>query len=129
MSNYYVQSNYTITLQPTNYTLSAGDSGKIFLLPDLGADQTITLPAPGAGLHFVFINLSLAAVHNWILTCGTQAQTLGLLIRLAAAPLVATASGATGHINFIGTSIAGDCTGTAWSIRATRSAAGGITAT
>ena len=115
----YVQTNQPITLTNANYVVSVVDTGKIFLLIDITGDRTITLPAPVAGLHYIFINLALAAVHNWTVECGAGTVN-GVLVRVGVA--VATAVAAGGHINFIGgTSIVGDCVevycnGLTWSV-------------
>jgi len=128
----YVQSNYVVSLPPINQTLSAADSGKIFLLPDLGAAKTITLPALSPGLHYTFLNAALAAAFNWTITSGGNNNT-GVLVRVGV--VAATAASANGNINFIGgTSVIGDCVeifscGTKWSVRATSGAAAGITVT
>lgn len=127
-SQSFHQSNQTVLLPAANVTLSAADSGKIFLLPNLTANQTITLPALSPGLHYVFINSALAA-NNWIIT-STTAITAGTLIAPGGNP--ASAAGTT--ISFVGgTSLVGDrveyySAGTRWSVIASTGVAAGIVA-
>lgn len=53
----------------TSYAVLAADSGKTFIIPDLTANCTFTLPAAAAGLNFHFIGKASAAdAQNWIFT-------------------------------------------------------------
>lgn len=131
----YVQSNYVVSMPVQDQTLSAGDSGKIFLLPDLGVlgpAHTLTLPALSPGLHYIFLNASMVSAFNWVITSGGNNNT-GTLVRVGVA--VASAAAAGGNINIIGgTSVIGDCVevfsaGTKWCVRATSGAGAGITVT
>jgi len=58
------QSNQTILLPDANYSVSAVDSGKIFVISTLAADRTITLPSVQSGLKYTFINASPATLTH-----------------------------------------------------------------
>ena len=57
----YVQTNQSFILPSANYTVSAADTGKLFLIPQLGVVITITLPAGQAGLHYRFMAIATLA--------------------------------------------------------------------
>lgn len=125
----YIQSNQTISLTDAAYTVSATDTGKIFLLPDITANRAITLPARAAGLHFIFQNLALAANFNWTISDGA-AHLGGVLVVAGGNP--SSAAGTTLTIHGNGVSLPGDrvdilCDGVTWGIVATGAAAGSIT--
>ena len=127
--------NYVVSLPVSDQILSAGDSGKIFLLPDIpgagGVDRTITLPALAPGLHYIFLNSGLAAVHDWIITGG--AGILASTTVRAGVAVLSAGSGTATSIRVVGgTSVIGDCVelysvGTRWSVRASSGAGAGIT--
>ena len=55
----YIQTNQTIQLPDSDYTVSSADTGKIFLISTVTALRIITLPTPSvaiAGLHYIFLN-------------------------------------------------------------------------
>ena len=55
------------------YTMSANDSGKIHVCPDLTADITITLPAEERGLSYEFWYGGTAAdAQDWLITSGSD---------------------------------------------------------
>lgn len=57
----------------TTYTLLAANSGKEHYVADLGGDGTYTLPAPAAGLEFIFCYRGVASdASNWIITTGSN---------------------------------------------------------
>jgi len=114
----------------TGTTLSAADSGKVFLLVQVGADRTATLPAAAAGLTFKFI-LKTAAANKWeIVQAGGTQDFVGTVVDGAGTSDSATAADTL--VRFVGgTAVAGDqveleCDGTVWFIRGSCAAAGGI---
>ena len=55
----YIQTNQTIQLPDSDYTVSSVDTGKIFLISAVTVLRIVTLPTPSVintGLHYVFIN-------------------------------------------------------------------------
>ena len=57
------------------YTVSANDSGKIHVLPDLTADITITLPAEEEGMSYEFWYGGTAAdAQDWTIDTGADAN-------------------------------------------------------
>jgi hypothetical protein len=58
-----------VVTDAATYTVSASDSGKLHVVPDLTADITIKLPAEAAGLHYKFIYGGAAAdAQDWLIT-------------------------------------------------------------
>jgi len=114
----------------TGTTLTAADSGKVFLLVQAGADRTATLPAAAAGLNFKFI-LKTAAANKWeIVQAGGTQDFVGTVVDGAGSS--DSAGAADTLVRFVGdTAAAGDqieleCDGTVWYIRGACAAAGGI---
>ncbi len=114
----------------TATTLTAADSGKVFLLVQAGADRTATLPAAASGLHFNFI-LKTAAANNWDIVQAAAAQDfVGTIVDGAVS--IDTATTTDTKVTFVGgTAVAGDqiecwSDGDDWYIRGTSDAAGGI---
>ena len=64
------------------YTVSANNSSKIHVMPDLTADCTITLPTEEAGLYFEFWYGGTAAdAQDWIIkTTGNSNYMIGGLV-------------------------------------------------
>ena len=64
------------------YTVSAKDSGKVHVMPDLTADCTITLPTEASGLSFEFWYGGTAAdAQDWIIkTTGNSNYMIGGLV-------------------------------------------------
>ena len=64
------------------YTVSANDSGKIHVCPDLTADLTITLPTEERGLSYEFWYGGTAAdAQDWIIkTTGNSNYMIGGLV-------------------------------------------------
>ena len=63
----YIQTNQCVTLTDANNTISAADTGKIFLITSVGVVATtriITLPALQLGLRYKFIMLGLVGALN-----------------------------------------------------------------
>ena len=63
----YVQTNQCVTLSDANNTISAADTGKIFLIPSVvpvATTRTITLPTAQLGLRYKFIMLGLVGALN-----------------------------------------------------------------
>ena len=63
----YVQTNQCVTLIDANNTISAADTGKIFLIPSvtpLTTIRTITLPTAQLGLRYKFIMTGLVGLLN-----------------------------------------------------------------
>ena len=114
----------------TGTTLTAADSGKVFLLVQAGADRTATLPTAAAGLNFKFI-LKTAAANKWeIVQAGGTQDFVGTVVDGAGSS--DSAGAADTLVRFVGdTAAAGDqieleCDGTVWYIRGACAAAGGI---
>ena len=117
----YVQTNQMIQLTAPGgagtYTVGATDTGKIFMIPVLGAGNTlaITLPALAAGLNYKFIaqgTLGAAAT----IAPGPAANIVCGQIQNQA---VATAKANAGNVQFTGTAVIGDqvelyCDGVKW---------------
>ena len=126
----YVQTNQTILLPDTAYTVSAQDTGKIFLIDTVTAARTINLPPVSPGLHYVFINKAAGVLGGNIRITGGANSMYGLLLLGVGAGPVANAA-----INFITTiSVKGDrldiiCDGVQWSSIATAAVNGAFTAT
>jgi len=122
----------------TGTTLTAADSGKVFLLVQAGANRTATLPACIAGLNFRFI-VKTAAANKWeiVQSAGTEdfvGSVLSVVGAVAGAESTSgdTAGAADTLVRFVGgTAVAGDeielvSDGTVWYIRGTCKNAGGI---
>ena len=83
----YVQTNQCVTLSDANNTISAVDTGKIFLIPSivpLLTVRTITLPTPQLGLRYKFIMLGLvgaAAITSLVTITGGATSMRGQLTR------------------------------------------------
>lgn len=55
------------------YTVTAENSGKTHVLPNLTADITITLPTPAAGLQYSFVFGGVAAdAQDWIIDASSN---------------------------------------------------------
>lgn len=114
----------------TGTTLTAADSGKVFLLVQAAGARTATLPAPSSGLNFKFI-LKTAAAQDWtIVQAADTDDFLGTIID--GNGTADTATGTNTLIKFVGgTAVPGDqvelvCDGTNWYTRGTCSAAAGV---
>lgn len=95
-----------VVILTDDYTLTAEDSGKIFLI---GTDaKVITLPATVAGLDFTFINIGAAG--NNIITLSPQAKEgISGTITLAASVVVDAGVVNKDLINTKATAKCGDC--------------------
>jgi hypothetical protein len=108
-------------------TLTASDSGKIFVLSAAGG-AGITLPAPTAGLNFQFYVGALFATSNWVLTAPTAIFQGGAIVNSVNVPCAAKAT-----VNFVSTAdTVGDyvtliADGTNYYVRGVGTAAGAIT--
>lgn len=115
----------------TGTTLTAADSGKVFLLVQAGADRTATLPACVAGLNFKFV-LKTAAANKWEIVQSTNTNDFVGNIVPADGGAGDPPVGADTRVRFVGgTAVAGDqvevvSDGTVWYIRGTCAATGGI---
>ena len=121
---------HSVSTLATGTTLSAADSGKVFLLVQAGADRTATLPAAAAGLNFKFI-LKTAAANKWeIVQAGGTQDFVGTVVDGAGSS--DSAGAADTLVRFVGgTAAAGDqieleCDGSVWYIRGSCAGAGGI---
>ncbi len=55
------------------YTVKATNSGVTHYVPNLTSSCTITLPAPVAGMSFIFAYSGVAAdAQNWVITTGSD---------------------------------------------------------
>lgn len=89
----------------TNTTLTAGDSGKTFLIATDGL--TVTLPATQAGLEFTFIN-SGAAGNNIITVAPVAADGICGTITLASSVVTRVGTVNTALVNTKATSTLGN---------------------
>jgi len=116
-------------------TLTAADSGKVYLLTPANAASTrsVTLPTAAAGLHFRFILKSAsnnAAGHFTVVQAGATQDFVGTVLDGAGTSDSATASDTL--VKFVGvTAVGGDSVevvsdGTLWYIRGACKTAGGI---
>jgi len=132
----YIQSNQTVLLPDSAYTVSAADTGKIMLVSTVTGDRTITLPAAAPGLHYRFINKAPGALGGNVIVQGAAAGLLnGLIIQLGAAVAATRSLAVTAALSMTfvtAVSVKGDhmdfyCDGTNWSVSAMTSVLGGIT--
>lgn len=119
-----------VSILTTGTTLTAADSGKVFLLVQAGADRTATLPAAASGLHFNFI-LKTASTNKWeIVQSAATEDFVGTVIDGDGSSSDATSSHTLVRL-VGGTAVAGDqfecwSDGDDWYTRGTCRAAGGI---
>ena len=115
----------------TGTTLTAADSGKVFLLVQTNANRIATLPACVAGLNFKFV-LKTAAANKWEIAQSVAADDFVGNIIPADGAAGDTPVGGDTLVRFVGgTAVAGDqieivSDGTVWYIRGTCAAAGGV---
>lgn len=129
----YVQTNQKISLPDANYTVSSGDSGKIFTISTLGANRTLTLPSAQSGLYYTFVNVSPATLtHDLNITTPETNNMNGTIINTAALNAVDpfTYTDVTPFI-FDSTSVIGDimechCDGANWYISGISGVAAGF---
>ncbi len=132
----FIQSNGTFRLLDASQTLSANDSGKIMLIPDLTTGtRTITLPTAAAGLSYTFIvdTVAAAAIGRIAAITPAAAGTMyGTLMNLgvANATTLVPKSGVN-SAQFTATAIQGDmmqvlCDGTRWHCSGTSHVAAGL---
>lgn len=99
-----IQSNQPIILTDTSQTLSASDSGKIFLVPAVAAigTTTLTLPTKQLGLRYKFIMTDLVGAANTriVSIAGGAASMNGMMFMSGGAvPTIAAGNAA---VQFIG---------------------------
>lgn len=104
-----------------NTSLSALQSGKVFLMPTATANNVISLPAPVAGLNFKFIVQAAANGTNTQTIQATGAILDGSIVGTAATVVI---TAATNQTNLILSATAADsvpgsfadlyCDGSAW---------------
>lgn len=59
----------------TTYTITAANSGKVHLVPNLTADAVFTLPAAAAGLAYTLVYAGVAAdAQDWLVDTGADAN-------------------------------------------------------
>ena len=64
-----------VTLTDANATISANNSGKTHVVPNVSADRTFTLPAGADGLDFLFVaQVGAADGHDWIFATDDAAE-------------------------------------------------------
>jgi len=64
----YVITPIFVAAATTAVTVRAADSGTRYIMPDLTADCTFTLPSPQAGLHYEWTYSGAASdAHDWII--------------------------------------------------------------
>lgn len=113
----------------TTYSVTAAQSGRTLVFPDLTADIAVTLPVAAAGLRYEFIYGGLAAdAQDW--NISTRSNTnfyLGGLIRITVTGPVAAVAAPDGNSNSImniltpnvGTRVLAVCNGTNWFVTGT----------
>lgn len=115
----------------TGTTLTAADSGKVFLLVQAGANRTATLPAAASGLTFKFI-VKTASTNKWEIVQAAASEDFVGSVVAADGAAGDTAASTDTLVRFVGgTAVAGDeieleCDGTVWYIRGSGSATGGV---
>jgi hypothetical protein len=63
-----VYAGYKVVTDAATYAVSASDTAKVHLVPDLTADITITLPAAADGLKYRFVYVGAAAdAQDWLI--------------------------------------------------------------
>jgi len=114
----------------TGTTLTAADSGKVFLLVQTGSPRTATLPAVASGLTFKFI-VKTASTNNWeIVQAGGTQDFVGTVVDGAGTKDSAVAADTL--VRFVGNAAAAgdqielECDGSVWYIRGSCAGAGGI---
>jgi hypothetical protein len=64
-----------IAAATTEATITAANSGKTYVIPDLDADCTFTLPTAAAGLNYTFVYSGINAdAHDWVIDTGADAN-------------------------------------------------------
>jgi len=115
----------------TGTTLTAADSGKVFLLVQTGANRTATLPAVASGLTFKFI-VKTASTNKWEIVQAAGTEDFVGSVVAADGDAGDSATGTDTLVRFVGnTAAAGDqieleCDGTVWYIRGSCAVTGGI---
>ena len=111
-------------------TLTAADSGKIFLL-SAAAGKVVTLPALQSGLNFKFVTALAFATDNWVIDSAEGDNIEGIIVvDGASVPAVAE-----DQINFVATAeslgdfVEFNCNGSKWYVSGVGALAGSITAT
>jgi len=107
----YIQSNIVITLNALtsgNFTVSGGDSGKIFMIPAaVGGARVITLPAVSPGLRLKFI--CGGAIGNTVTITRAGGSTIsGNLINTAGGNCVSFPKAGAVDVQFTAVAISGD---------------------
>ena len=101
----YVQTNQCVTLTDANNTISAADTGKIFLIPPVAVVATtriITLPAPQLGLRYKFIMQGLVgALNTSIVAISGGANSMRGQLSVSGGSLISGVAGAN-SFSFIG---------------------------
>lgn len=64
-----------VVTDAATYTVLAGNSGKVHVMPDLTATCTLTLPRAAAGLSYTFLYAGAAAdAQNWVINTGATSE-------------------------------------------------------
>ena len=110
----YVQTNQVFQLPDAPANISASDTGKVLLVPALGAARTYTLPAAAPGLHYTFIKQGAPVALRAATIAGPGAGNMkGLVLRSDAS--VDAAQAGSVNVVFTATAISGDrLDGTNW---------------
>lgn len=120
-----------VSVLSTGTTLTAADSGKVFLLVQGTSAKTATLPVAASGLNFRFVLKTAHATYKWEIVQASSADDfVGHIAASAAAG--ATASGSNTLIKFVnnvsvpGDYVALECDGTNWYVSGMAAATGGV---
>jgi hypothetical protein len=124
----YVQTNQAITLPDSVYTVSAADTGKLFLVPVLAVNRVVTLPAVAVGLHFRFL-ATATLTHTATITAAGLVN--GVLLNNNAGATTLVAKNAANSAVMTATAVLGDhvdvyCDGVAWHVSGMSSVAAGL---
>jgi len=125
----------TVEVLSAAQTLTAADSGKVFIL-DAAAGKTITLPALAAGLNFKFIVGAAFATDNWVIDSAEGDNINGSISDMGTTVANVPAVGED-QINFVATAesigdfieLIADYDNSQWIVSGRCAINGGITAT
>jgi hypothetical protein len=126
----YVQTNQANFLPDAAYTLTAAQTGELFLIPVLASNRVITLPAAQAGLHYRFMAIGTLS-HTATLTPATTGLVNGILANNNAGAGSVVAKTAANTAVLTATAVLGDfidvyCDGTAWHVSGMSQVAAGL---
>jgi hypothetical protein len=134
-SNGYQRDRKEVDTIAAATTLTAGDSGKTFIL-DAAAGAIVTLPALAPGLNFKFVVGLAFATTPWVIDSAEGDNISGFIADMGSTPAVVVAA-AEDQINFVESAetvgdwveFIADSGNSQWLVSGACAANGGITAT